>query len=126
MTNWNKYGNPLEINSQQNINSFVEFFGTLPGGVDDDALWEINEEEGEINPISYQSERPENYIKGYLDIIRWLKKRHRNCESGYAFTYQNQEEPDDRSVGGFNSNNEGVTFVQIDGNGKVTQEFFKI
>ena len=127
MTNWNKYGSPLEINTQQNINSFMKFLeSTDKEG--EEPFWEIDEE-GEIQPVSPSTERPKNYLEGYLNIVKWLKKRHRNCESGYAFTYQNEEDPNDpneRSVGAMNSNDEGVTFVEIDGNGKVTQEFHKI
>jgi len=125
MTNWNKYGSPLEIRHQY-INSLEEFLGTLKGNVDDEPLWEVNGEEGEVQPISYSSEIPENYLSSYLEIIKWLKKKRLNCESGYAFTYQDDENPDDRSVGGINSNNEGVTFVKVDGDGEVTKEFYKI
>ena len=125
MTNWNQYGSPLEINQQSTRNSFEEFLGTLPGNEDGDPFWELNEDD-EVTPISYKTERPENYVKGYLDIVKWLKKRNRNYESGYAFTYQDDENPDDRSVGAMNSNNEGVKFVQINGDGTIIQESFKI
>lgn len=124
MTNWNKYGSPLEIRHQY-VETFKEFLGTLPGNVNDEPLWEINGED-EIQPISYQTDTPQFYIERYLDIIKWLKKKRLNHEGGYAFTYQNEENPDERLVGAINSNNEGVTFIQVDGNGTVTQEFYKI
>ncbi len=125
MTNWNKYGSLLEI-THQYVNILDEFLETLPKNVDAEPLWEIENEEWEITPISYRTDRPENYIKGYIEIVKWLKKKRLNCQSGYAFTYQDDENPDDRLVGCFNSNNEGITVCQIDGEGKVTQEFHKI
>ena len=125
MTNWNKYGSFLEIRYQY-IDSVEDFLGTLPGNINDKPLWEINREEGEITPISYPTETPENYLTSYLEIAKWLKKRRLNCESGYSFSYVNDEEPDERSVGGINSNNEGITFFELHGDGKITQEFFKI
>jgi len=125
MTHWNKYGSSLIVNTQQNIDACEEFLGTLSGNEDGEALWEINED-GEITPISYPTERLQNYLKGYLNINRWLKKRHLNSESGYAFTYVNEEDPDDRSVGGINSNDEGISFCQINGDGEITHESFKI
>lgn len=125
MTNWNKYGSFLEIRYQY-INSLEEFLGTLPGNVNDEPLWKINGEDGEIIPISYKDVTPENYLVSYLEIVKWLKKRRMNCESGYSFSYLNEEEPDERSVGGINSNNEGITFFELHGDGKITQELFEI
>jgi hypothetical protein len=125
MTNWNKYGSTLEIRHQY-IKSFEEFLGTLAGNVDGEPLWEIDAEEDEINPISYSTENPENYLTSYIEIAKWLKKRRLNCESGYSFSYTNEENPDERSVGGINSNNEGVTFFELHGDGKITQQFFEI
>lgn len=124
MTNWVKYGSTLEIRHQY-VNTQKEFLETLPGNVDDEPLWEVDEDD-EIQPISHRTDRPQPYIERYLDIIKWLKKKRLNVESGYAFTYVNEEDPDDRLVGAINSNNEGVTFFQIDGDGKVTQQFYRI
>lgn len=122
MTNWNKHGSSLEIHHNY-INSLDEFLGTLPGNINGDPFWEVNGEEGEIQPISHETENPENYLTSYLEIIKWLKKKRLNCESGYSFSYENGDE---RSVGGINSNNEGVTFFELHGDGKITQEFFEI
>jgi hypothetical protein len=126
MTTWNKYGNSLSINSYYNkINdNFIAFLETLSKNIDNENLWEIDD--GEIRPISYTYVSPKEYIGGHIAIIQWLRDQKINIESGYAFTYQNEEDYNDRSVGCINSNEKGITFCQIDGDGKITQQFFEI
>jgi hypothetical protein len=124
MTFWNKYGSLLEIRLQY-IDSFEKFLETLKGNVNDEPFWRINKR-GEIEPISYKNENPENYVKSYMEISKWLKKKRLNCESEYSFSYDNGEEPDERSVGVISSNDEGVTFFEFHNDGKITQQFFEI
>lgn len=128
MTGWNKYGNPLAINSYFNViyDDFIKFLETLPRNTDDEPFWDIDD--GEIKPISYTYTTPKDYIGGYIAIVKWLKNQNKclNIESGYAFTYQNEENYDERSVGGINSNVEGITLVQVNGDGKIIQEFHKL
>ena len=124
MTHWNKYGSPLIIIPYYSVSKFQKFLGKLPGNIDDEPLWSIDEE-GEILPISYPTEVPFKYFSQYIDIIKWMKENSMNYESGYAFTYEGKEDNDfdDRSVGGINSNNEGITFIELCGNGNIIQRF---
>jgi len=124
MTNWNKYGSPLEIRDRD-LKSLRTFLDKSFKNVDDELYWDVNDE-GEIYPVDSRSEKPYHWLPGLIEIVKWLKKNRINHESGYAFTYQNEEDPDERSVGGINSNNEGVTFIEVDGDGKITKEFHKI
>ena len=126
MTNWNKYNNSLAINSYYDkINEqFLNFLETLPKNVDGEPFWEIND--GEIKPISSTYLTPQEYIEVYIAIIKWLKIQHLNVKSGYAFVYQNENDANDTSVGGINSNNEEVTLCNLDSNGSITHESFKL
>ena len=126
MTGWNKYNNPLAINSYYDVinDQFLNFLETLSKNMDDEPFWKIDD--GEIKPISYTYVRPLEYIQGYLAIVQWLKDQSLNIESGYAFVYQNEEDGNDRSVGGINSNNEGITICELNGKGIIINKFYKI
>jgi len=118
MTFWNTFGSPLVVNTTINQKACKKFLGTLQGNSEDEPLWEINDD-GEIRPIDYQNEKPKIYVERYIEIVQWLKKKRLNCESGYAFTYENDEDVDDRCVGALNSNDKSVSFVQINGDGNI-------
>jgi len=133
MTNWNKYGHHLFVEADQDIDDCRSYLETLSKNIYGKPLWGMDED-GFINPISCSkdvwinpilcpTETPKDYILGYLYIVKWLKKRDLNHNSGYAFTY---DYLDNISVGGINSNNKGVTFCQIHGDGEITQKFYKL
>lgn len=115
MTNWNKHGLPFTVRPTL-IKDCKNFLEGLSRDKDGNSLWEINDN-GEIWPISSLLP-PEDYFVDYKQIIEFLKKNKTNIESGYSFSYAD-EEFENRSVGGFNSNDNDIKFIKINGDGLV-------
>lgn len=126
MTSWNKYNNSLSINSYFNdtYDDFIKFLETLPTNINNEPFWDIND--CEIKPISYTYTKPQDYIEGYIAIVKWLNTKDLNIKSGYAFVYQNENDSADTSVGGISSNNDDITICELDCYGSITHESYKI
>lgn len=75
----------------------------------DDELW----------PISSDDTIPEDYITELKAITNWLTKNRINTECGYPFSYYD-EDHENRAVGAISTNDKGIKFCKIDGNGIVT------
>lgn len=115
MTYWNTHGTPLTV-----INPYKKGFKSFLKELNinyDEPLWEMNEDD-EVWPVSDMTTIPEDYITSLKAIMNCIGKYQINRESGYSFSSYD-EEHENRSVGGISTNDAGITFCKIDGNGKV-------